>query len=411
MPRTSAEPWRCPRCGVSREVGHAFPAARAIASRHNRMAAMPCSSIVAWTAYGPSRQRRAVVTVDDDGICRIFMSAVHMPSRRAVPRRTAWCGLAAPLLCARPAPRRPAPSARRSSRRLRAADDEAGPHPSLVRPRRGPPRDPRGRGRRRSLGPRRAPPPGGRGRRRSASRRSELERPDRQGRRLGPGPRRGGASGLLTVGSVGPWGPAGWRRRHPRSRRPTRAHRGAGRWRPSTRRGHHAVRKRDQSMDKTEAALVGLFSGLRDALRGEPGVGLALKAQGRGVALRIRSEEDPDGGKRPYFAVVVGRARNEAGPSRVSYKPGGMPEAESQDHHRGRGFRRGPVRPRPRIRRGRAAPADRVSAVNMKGRADSGPSHRATFDRSGESCKRVRHSGRVSTPRSPTCRASLARCG
>ncbi len=69
-----------------------------VRARWNRMAAMPTSSVVAWSACGPRRQRRAVATVDDSGECRVFLSAA-----RDVPEGKSgedWlCCLAMPLLC------------------------------------------------------------------------------------------------------------------------------------------------------------------------------------------------------------------------------------------------------------------------------------------------------------------------
>jgi hypothetical protein len=82
-------------------------------------------------------------------------------------------------------------------------------------------------------------------------------------------------------------------------------------------------------MDRTEEILVGLFSRLREDLRAEPGVGLALKAQGRNVTLRIRSERQAGDERQPYFAVVVGLAET-GGAFRVSYNPSGTPSAERQ---------------------------------------------------------------------------------
>ena len=65
------------------------------------MAAMPTSSVVAWSACGPCRQRRAVVTVDDSGECRVFLSPAH-----AVPEGRSgedWlCCLSMPRLCSLP---------------------------------------------------------------------------------------------------------------------------------------------------------------------------------------------------------------------------------------------------------------------------------------------------------------------
>lgn len=89
-------------------------------------------------------------------------------------------------------------------------------------------------------------------------------------------------------------------------------------------------------MDRTEEVFVALFSRLREDLRGEPGVGLALRAQGRNVTLRIRSEKQAGDERQPCFAVVVGAAeRDEA--FRVSYNPSGSPSAERQVSIVGRG--------------------------------------------------------------------------
>jgi hypothetical protein len=78
------------------------------------------------------------------------------------------------------------------------------------------------------------------------------------------------------------------------------------------------------SMDRLEAILVNLFETLRDDLREESGVGLALKAEGRDVTLRVRSQEKAGDVRRPYFAVVVGISD---GAFRISYKPSGVPSA------------------------------------------------------------------------------------
>lgn len=82
-------------------------------------------------------------------------------------------------------------------------------------------------------------------------------------------------------------------------------------------------------MDRTEDVFVGLFSRLREDLREESGVGLALKAEGRNVTLRIRSEKEAGDERRPYFAVVVGLGVGD-GTFRVSYKPSGVPLAHRQ---------------------------------------------------------------------------------
>src|SRR5262245_39161624 len=57
---------------------------------------------------------------------------------------------------------------------------------------------------------------------------------------------------------------------------------------------------------------------------GGSGVGLALKAEGRSVTLRIRSEPRAGDERRPYFVVGAGEAD---GSFRVSYKPSGLPYA------------------------------------------------------------------------------------
>ena len=74
---------------------------------------------------------------------------------------------------------------------------------------------------------------------------------------------------------------------------------------------------------------MGLFSRLREDLREEPGVGLALKAQGRDVTLRIRSEKQAGDERQPYFAIVVGAGERD-GAFRVSYNPSGTPSADRQ---------------------------------------------------------------------------------
>ena len=80
-------------------------------------------------------------------------------------------------------------------------------------------------------------------------------------------------------------------------------------------------------MDRIEEVFVGLFSRLRVELREEYGIGLALKAEGRDITVRVRSRKKAGDEKQPYFAVVVGERD---GAFRVTYKPGGIPLAESQ---------------------------------------------------------------------------------
>ncbi len=80
-------------------------------------------------------------------------------------------------------------------------------------------------------------------------------------------------------------------------------------------------------MEEIEGVLVNLFKILRDDLREDARVGLALKAEGRDVTLRVRSQSNPGDERQPYFAIVVGRC-DEA--FRISYKPSGVPSAESR---------------------------------------------------------------------------------
>ena len=78
-------------------------------------------------------------------------------------------------------------------------------------------------------------------------------------------------------------------------------------------------------MRRIEEALGSLFVTLREDLRREADLGLAIKAQGGEVTLRVRSQARPGDGNYPYFAVVV--AGGDAA-FRVSYKPSGLPLAE-----------------------------------------------------------------------------------
>jgi hypothetical protein len=80
-------------------------------------------------------------------------------------------------------------------------------------------------------------------------------------------------------------------------------------------------------MDETDAIFVDLFARLRGALRGDPAIGLALKAQGGDVTLRVRSEVSAGDDRSPFFALVVG-AGERVGAYRISYKPSGTPLAE-----------------------------------------------------------------------------------
>ncbi|WP_165245374.1 hypothetical protein [Paludisphaera soli] len=80
-------------------------------------------------------------------------------------------------------------------------------------------------------------------------------------------------------------------------------------------------------MDETDAIFVDLFARLRGELRDDPTIGLALKAQGAEVTLRVRSEVSSGDDRSPFFALVVGAAEH-AGAYRISYKPSGTPLAE-----------------------------------------------------------------------------------
>lgn len=80
-------------------------------------------------------------------------------------------------------------------------------------------------------------------------------------------------------------------------------------------------------MDRVEMVLVNLFSTLREELKEESGIGLSLKAQGRDVTLRVRSQKQCGDESRPFFALVVGAAERN-GAVRVSYCPSGTPSAE-----------------------------------------------------------------------------------
>lgn len=82
-------------------------------------------------------------------------------------------------------------------------------------------------------------------------------------------------------------------------------------------------------MDRTEEILVDLFSKLRGELKADSGIGLALKAAGPDLTLRVRASKPEGDEKRPYFAIVIGTAERD-GSFRVSYKPGGVPLAERQ---------------------------------------------------------------------------------
>ncbi|AMV38494.1 hypothetical protein [Planctomyces sp. SH-PL62] len=80
-------------------------------------------------------------------------------------------------------------------------------------------------------------------------------------------------------------------------------------------------------MTRTDENLVKLFVRLREELRDVPAVGLALKAQGGDVTLRVRSEETAGDERSPFFALVVGAAERD-GAYRISYRPSGTPLAE-----------------------------------------------------------------------------------
>ena len=80
-------------------------------------------------------------------------------------------------------------------------------------------------------------------------------------------------------------------------------------------------------MERIEEILLVLYQILRDDLREEAKVGLALKAEGRDVTLRVRTQAKAGDERQPYFALVVGESD---GAFRVSYKPSGVSSAERQ---------------------------------------------------------------------------------
>ena len=80
-------------------------------------------------------------------------------------------------------------------------------------------------------------------------------------------------------------------------------------------------------MKRIEEIFVSLFSILREELREESGVGLALKAEGQYLTLRVRRQKTTEDEKQPYFSVVVGERD---GAFRISYDPSGLPMAERQ---------------------------------------------------------------------------------
>jgi hypothetical protein len=84
-----------------REISDAFARA-GVGVRYNRMPQMGCSSIVGWETCGPTSQRRTIVTIDDAGDCRIYLSHVCVVAagNEGVDMLS---GMAAPMLCMLPA--------------------------------------------------------------------------------------------------------------------------------------------------------------------------------------------------------------------------------------------------------------------------------------------------------------------
>jgi hypothetical protein len=80
-------------------------------------------------------------------------------------------------------------------------------------------------------------------------------------------------------------------------------------------------------MNRLEAVLVNLFCTLREDLRDASSIGLALKAEGGSITLRIRTQRASGDAKQPHFAIVVGVGERD-GAFRISYKPSGAPLAE-----------------------------------------------------------------------------------
>lgn len=80
-------------------------------------------------------------------------------------------------------------------------------------------------------------------------------------------------------------------------------------------------------MEWIDELIFGLFMLLRDELKGDANVGLALRAEGQDVTLRVRSRAKVGDQRQPNFAVVVGESN---GAFRISYKPSGVPSAMSR---------------------------------------------------------------------------------
>ena len=82
-------------------------------------------------------------------------------------------------------------------------------------------------------------------------------------------------------------------------------------------------------MGRVEETFLRLFTSLREDLREQPEVGLALKAEGPSLSLRIRSQRRPGDERLPSFAIVVGLGSKD-GDFRITYKPSGLPSGENQ---------------------------------------------------------------------------------
>lgn len=82
-------------------------------------------------------------------------------------------------------------------------------------------------------------------------------------------------------------------------------------------------------MGRVEEVFLRLFTSLREDLREQSDIGLALKAEGSNLTLRIRSQRKQGDERQPFFAIVVGPGMKD-GDFRITYKPSGLPSAESQ---------------------------------------------------------------------------------
>jgi hypothetical protein len=59
-----------------REIEDAFKRAQ-VGTRHQRMPGMPYSGVDVWLNYGFGGQRRVIITIDDESMCRVFLSPLY----------------------------------------------------------------------------------------------------------------------------------------------------------------------------------------------------------------------------------------------------------------------------------------------------------------------------------------------